>query len=206
MKNGRIIILSILSLIVLICSCGDPYSVDSRSINFLDDGNGFRRFYADVPGYYGHGFFYYSYSSEQAPMDTVETQVKKISGSSNAGYGIVFCLQNNKNYYRLLIRTDGSYYVRKRVDGSLSTVISSNVSDALNVGYDTINHIKVAYDDATSVFTIYFNGILETSFNDTSFSSGYSGFYAMIGQVDQENFPDEPVDVRFKQIQPVNDP
>ena len=41
---------------------------------------------------------------------------------------------------------------------------------------------------------------------DNFFSGGYSGFYAIIGPEQMEQFPDEPVDIRFRQILPIPDP
>ncbi|NLC53732.1 MAG: hypothetical protein GX770_07180 [Firmicutes bacterium] len=151
-------------------------------------------------------------------METVEASVKKLSGSASAGYGIVFCLQNENNFYTLISNIQGEYLIVKMVNGEWYVVDEWYDNDAgiikngdmvysqylhLGYGYDDVeNQIKVKYNN-DNTFTISFNGQEAATFKDGSFSGGYYGFYAETGSAEDENFPDEPVEVWFKLHQPV---
>jgi hypothetical protein len=197
-------------LIALICAaiagCSDPYSASIENINFREDGEGFRRFHADIPGYFNRGFIHFLYDSRQTPMAAVRSEVKKLSGFADVGYGIVYCLQNNGDYYRVLIKTDGTYSVTRKLGGVKTSLIDWTPGEYLLEGYDVVNEIQITYYSPMKRFTVYFNEVAETSFVDVSFSGGYAGFYAVIGPEELERFPDEPVDIRFRQILPIPDP
>lgn len=64
--------------------------------------------------------------------------------------------------------------------------------------YESLNIIKINKNEDNS-FDIYFNNKKEISFNDDTFTGGDSGFYVGISK-NQENFPENPVDVRLKII------
>jgi hypothetical protein len=143
-------------------------------------------------------------------MTAVEAQVKRISGYSNIGYGICFCYQDSGDSYRVLITTTGAYIILKRVSGTTyyysgsswtTTNPSWPSSSHLNTGFNTINDIKVV-NNGSGNFDVYFNGILETSFTDSSFTGGDSGYYATVSDSSHENFPSTSADMRFKQIDP----
>jgi hypothetical protein len=197
-----------LALLLWLCalSCSDPYSARIESINFLDDGDGFRRFYADIPGYYNRGFYHFTRESREHPMVLVQSEVKKLSGFSDVGYGVIYCLQDDGDYYRLLIKIDGTYSVTRKSGSLKETLIDWTPSEHLAPGYGALNEIMIAYNPPVSRFTIFFNDAAETSYVDTRLSGGYSGFYAIIGPEELEDFPDEPVDIRFRQILPTPDP
>ena len=206
MNLARMVALALAALWLCIASCSDPYSASIENINFREDGEGFLLFYADIPGYYNRGFYHFLNGSKQTPMMVVRSQVKKISGFDDVGYGIVFCMQDNGDYYRLLVKTDGAYSVTRK-SGELKTpLIDWTSSEYLSQGYDVMNEIMVMYDYTRQRFTVFFNEVAETSYVDTFFSGGYSGFYAIIGPEEMEQFPDEPVDIRFRQILPIPDP
>ncbi|HUV36528.1 MAG TPA: hypothetical protein VMX58_06280 [Patescibacteria group bacterium] len=200
---------AVLALAVLwlcLASCSDPYSASIENINFREDGEGFRRFYADIPGYYNRGFYYFLSGSRQEPMMAVQSQIKKISGFDDVGFGVLFCMQDNGDYYRLLIKTDGTYSVTRKSGELKQPLIDWTASDHLEQGYDVLNEIMITYDYIQQRFAIFFNEVPETAFIDASFSGGCSGFYAIIGPEQLEHFPDEPVDIRFRQILPIPDP
>ncbi len=205
--NGTRMAACLLTLIWLsTASCSDPYSARIENINFREDGEGFRRFYADIPGYYDRGFYHFIYESKQTPMIAVKCDMKKISGFSDVGYGIVYCLQDNGDYYRLLIKTDGTYSIMRKWDGLKETIVDWTFSAYLERGYDALNEILITYDYPDKMFIVSFNEFPIVAFIDAAFSGGYSGFYAIIGPEDMERFPDEPVDIRFRQTLPIPDP
>jgi hypothetical protein len=187
-------------------SCSDPFSVKTKLANFLSDGHGFRRFYADDPGYFNYSFWLIVNGSRRAPMDTVETQVNKVSGASQVAEGVLFCYRDSDNYYLLTVYTDGGYAVYKRVKDAYTTIIRKTITDKLAPGYDVVNDVRLIYDKDERRFSIFFNDSLTSSFVDSTYSGGSSGYFATIGSESQEDFPAHPVDVRFKEIKPVKDP
>jgi hypothetical protein len=206
MNIARSALLTLAALWLCVASCSDPYYVSVENVNFREDGEGFRQFYANIPGYYNRGFYHFLYGSKTTPMMMLRSQVKRISGFDDVGYGIVFCMQDNGDYYRLLIKTDGTYSVTRK-SGELKTpLIDWTASEYLEQGYGVLNEIGVMYNYVEQRFTVFFNEIAETSYVDDFFSGGYSGFYAIIGPEEMEQFPDEPVDIRFRQILPIPDP
>jgi hypothetical protein len=143
-------------------------------------------------------------------MTSVEAQVKRISGNSTTGYGICFCYQVSGNSYRVLVTTTGAYIILKKVSGITYYYVSGSwtttnpswpISSHLNTGFDTINDIQVI-NNGSGNFDVYFNGNKETSFTDSTFTGGDSGYYAAVSDSSHENFPSTPADMRFKQIEP----
>lgn len=182
---------------------GSDSDLPVQTIDFKSDGNGFIQYYTNDSSKLDKGI-YDTTNTNQTPMKTLETQVKKISGKPRWGYGVIFCFQDTDNFYRLLIHENGRYQIAKKVGGKyLEPLIKSwTDSSALYTGYNVVNTIKVTYVPDYS-FNIYFNGTLATTFTDndvTKFSGGDYGFYVSVGK--DENFPNNPVDVRFKQITP----
>ena len=221
----------LLILIGLIAGCGggsgssNQGSNNSPTIRWLDDGTetGFLQFYTNDADMCDKGFWY-RYDKPDDTMGTVETQVKKISGSSLYPFGIIFCFQQTDteiHYYRLLIYTDGSYTLGKTVTNTLTNLTNTTIiavtnnngaskeyiqSSLLNQGYNVTNTITVVQEATAGNFTIYFNRDKNpnpaATFTETSYKGGKYGFYASVGLPSEESFPNTPVDVRFRQITP----
>ncbi len=66
---------------------------------------------------------------------TVTSTIKKVSGVDNFGYGLIWGVQNNKNYYYFLISANGNYIYGKTVDGVSQVLIEwTPTSDILSNG------------------------------------------------------------------------
>jgi hypothetical protein len=91
------------------------------------------------------------------------------------------------------------------VNKNWTEIIGNTSSNSLNTGYNVINNLKVTYD-GSNTFTIYLNGQNVDSFIDSSLSGGYAGYFVDISDEECENFPNEPVDVCFRMLQPAIDP
>ncbi len=207
-KHLTIFVLAILLLLSTFFNLGcggpiqDPYEDPSiQSSVWRDDGTGlgYMQFYTNDPREVSSNFWHRNLNSK-VPMTSVLTKVKKISGNADYGFGIIFCYQDSDNFYRLLIDTRGYYSVYEKVNGVYGALIDWSFSDNLYTGYNTVNIIKVEHSSDT--FTIYFNDIQENYFIDLSFASGDTGFFASTGKYYEERFPNIPVDVRFKQLEP----
>jgi len=189
----------------------DPALSTSHSVQRIawqDDSAGFVQFSTNDTNDCGEGYFH-SMGSQFIPMSSVEMQIKKMSGYSHSGYGIIFCYQDGNNFYRILISVNGSYLISKKVAGTYSYYQGGGLwsasgswqsSSNLITGFGNTNDIKVVNTGGGN-FDIYFNGILETSFTDSTFTGGYNGYYVLIGYVSQENFDATTfADVRLKLI------
>ncbi len=196
----------------LSCSSGsndDAATTTTTTIAWQTDADGFLQYSTNDTALYSTGH-YHTNNTIQTTMTAVEAQVKRISGYSNIGYGICFCYQDSGDSYRVLITTTGAYIILKRISGTTyyysggswtTTNPSWPSSSHLNTGFNTINDIKVI-NNGSGNFDIYFNGVYETSFTDTTLTGGDSGYYATVSDSSHENFPSTPADMRFKQIDP----
>lgn len=216
----RMILLMLLIALSAGCGGGSDYSPSNPADNnlpvetrwWLDDGSGFVQFYTNDLDMCEHGYWARYDEPNEIPMSTVVTQVKKVSGNSMFGFGILFCIQDTSseihNYYRLLIYTDGYYQLSKMVNDTFSIIPDSNnpvwdlqdyvFCQSLNIGYNANNTIMVVQIEPGS-FEIYFNSDKAATFSDNSYTGGMYGFYTAVGLPSEENFPNTPVDVRFKQ-------
>jgi hypothetical protein len=196
------------SLLFIGCAGGGGDSDPTyATVMWEPDGSGFRQFYTDDPQYYSYWFAYSIGGLFEDPMGTVETEVKKVSGYANAAYGIIFCRQDWDNYYKLVISTTGGYRFSKLVTGVDIELIPWTASSNLLTGYGVVNKIKVDFN-GTDTFTIFFNDTQEATNQDgtITFDDGPSGYYVWVSSEGNENLPDTPVDVRFKELQYVPDP
>ncbi len=195
------------AVFMLLVSCGHSNNTSTppsiQTIKWQLDGNGFVQFFTNDSQYYNYSFWDTYTQTNESQMTTVTATVKKQSGSSSSGYGIIFCSQDSNNFYRLLITTTGHYCVYAKVGGTYSAIIpwTSVPSSHLNNGVGVENEISVTQQTLNN-FTVYFNGNLETTFSNTSFSGGKAGFCASVSPT-TENFPYVPEDVRFKLSSPV---
>jgi hypothetical protein len=176
-----------------------------NTIFWEPDANGYTQFYTNDSRYLGvDGWTFWKWddSVTQTPMQHVETQVKKISGSSGMGYGVIFCFQDSNNFFMLAIDTHQNYMIGKVVAGALTGIVDWSLSSNLNPGYDIINKVKVQ-KTGTHTFTFYFNDQQEDTFTDSNTPFFTGGKYGVVVSISpNEDFPDTPVDVRFKQLAP----
>jgi hypothetical protein len=197
---------------ILLISCGKssndsaaaPSTTSIQTIRWQLDGNGSVQFLTNDAQYYGYYFWNTYTQTNELPMSTVTATVMKQSGCLYSGYGIVFCYQDNNNFYRLLIDADGQYSVYAKVGGTYSAIIpwTTTPSEHLNSGVGVANVIGVTQQSPGN-FLVNFNGTQETLFSDGSFTGGKVGFYAYIDDQTGENFPYTPEDIRFKLSSPV---
>ncbi len=194
--------------IMLLMSCGHSSeqsgaTTSIQTIHWQLDGNGFVQFLTNDPRYYDYIMVNAYTQTNEALMTTVTATVIKYSGSLCTGYGIVFCVQDNYNFYRLLIDAAGQYSVYSRVGGTWSVIIPwATPSTYLSSGVGVMNEISVTQQSPHN-FVVYFNGTQVTAFNDSNFSGGKAGFCAYVGTQADENFPYTPEDIRFKLNSPV---
>jgi hypothetical protein len=205
--------LFILTIIIVGCSQSSQNnngnSQTITTIQWQSDGNGFLQFKTNDSANYMK-VFDYTIGSSLSTMHTVETQIKKISGSSNRGFGLNFCMQDNSNKYSVVIATSGSYSISKIISGTWYYYYSGAfhttydqscwVTDSnINTSLGNLNTIKVT-QPSSGTFNLYINGNSIITFTDGSFTGGYSGYTLQIGSQSDENFPTIYEDLRFNNI------
>lgn len=151
----------------------------------------------------GYTFWSVPYVNTHDDFEPVTVTVRKESGRSEAGFGIVFCKQelNGKSYMlTVLINGNGLYTVGKVIEGSFHYLDKGwKPSDSINRGQGVNNKISVSYDSEKKLFNLYINDYKVTSFStseDIIFKNSKSGFAVVIAN--NETFPANPVKVTFE--------
>jgi hypothetical protein len=184
----------------LLFSCEQP---SYTTIEWEPDGDGFVQYSTNDPHYYNTAqYLPLDVEHETPTMTTVTATVKKMSGSSVDGFGIVFCYQDINNFYRLLITTEGKYNVWKVVGGTWTEKVPWDDSVYLNTGMNEENVISVT-QNPLGTFTVKSDTHEVTFFTDSSFTDGDAGPCLWVGSYTGEEFPNIPEDARFKMTAPV---
>lgn len=205
-KSIGLLLVSFIVVLSVITGCGGGKTSETpsvKTIQFENDSEGFTQFYTNDSKYFDYTFWCQLLNPSN-PMSPIEFQAKKMSGSAQIGYGELFCYQDENNTYAIAIFTDGNYQISKIIGGNLTYLKELTPSNHLRQGYNTINDIQITSDAASHIISFYFNGVLETTVCDSSFTGGDYAFLAGVGISQNENFPNTPVDIRFKQILPDN--
>jgi hypothetical protein len=185
--------------------CPDT-KIPVTTIEWEEDRDGFLQFSSNDSAYYDYAFWDV-FDTEEAVMSTVTVQAKKMSGSIDTGFGMLFCYQDADNYYKVIITANGAYRVSKISGGTYVTLLDWAESTNIETGYGELNTISVT-QSAAGVFDVYVNnlGTPMNTFADADFTGGEAGFYAAISNADNEHFPDEAVDIRFRMTAPIDVP
>lgn len=210
-KYASILICAICSILLVSCPTTIKEEViitptKTQTLDWQKDSESFIQFYTNESKYSGlSGNTLWNWGTvKNNPITYVETELKKISGDKNYGYGIIFCVQDTGvDYLSVVIDIEGNYQVIREVNNVTSILKKWALSTNLKKGYNVINKIKAEYK-GNKKFSIYFNDVLETDVMDNispELTGGYFGY--AVGISNMENFPDVPVDVRFKQLYPV---
>ena len=107
----------------------------------------------------------------------VEVDATKTGGDDNNNFGVICRSQAGSvdDFYTLWISSDGYYAIVKIENGDLGFLVEWQTSDAINQG-NTTNHIRG--DCVGSTLSVYANGTLLGSADDSTFTSGDVGLEA----------------------------
>lgn len=89
------------------------------------------------------------------------------------------------------------YALKKRLSGEFYSLIDWTISKNLKKGYGNENLIEVE-QILPGNFEIRFNSVASDTFADGEFSQGSSGYFVYVADGSHENFPADPVTVKFK--------
>lgn len=206
-KYGLLIMAAVTMLVFF--GCEDPNlpppgdTIPVESIKWETDGEGFYQYSTnDVADQNKTARLVFSSTIAEDPMTTVTAEIKKLSGLDYYSFGMIFGWQDWDNFYEMAITNDGWYTIWVQVSDVWTEVIDWTESSFLNIGAGSSNTISVTYN--TPDIDLKINGNDETSIAPAVFNSGSAGFMIFIGE--DENFPEEPIDVRFKMTSPVSLP
>lgn len=185
-------------LAVCLAACSDdglPALIDPI---WVYHDNNTAQLHTNNPEHYNHAL----YSSTIDVSDNVyEATAKKISGSDNYGYGMVFCVDSG-SYYRFFVTARQRYTIQKFVSGVGRDPLKPwTTSTAVRSGYNVENKLKVVRTDSggTASFEIYINDTLIASISDPDPVNGTKiRLAASVDVEEKENFPYIPVEVWFK--------
>jgi hypothetical protein len=135
--------------------------------------------------------YWYPLSFKNNPGNELIVSLNKISGRSSYGFGIIFCIQDEpaadefiaKNFYTILINTEGLYQIIKIVnrvpytltipgadDNGWVKAINADGDSYLQLGKNVVNNIRIITKDDNSndipEFEIYMNNNLVYHFED----------------------------------------
>ena len=178
-----------------VCYDGNSQNRAVSTIEWKQDGTGFIQYSTNNPEHYETAWWQLT---DNILGNIYQIECKKINGSANMGYGLVFGASNtdSQKLYTLLINMNGYYYVGKE-DGKKQTTIKDwTLSEKLNTGYNATNILKVIKNG--TAFTVFLNGSQVYQFKDSSIKGDRLGYLVSVGDQNQEQFPARPVDVRFK--------
>ena len=140
-----------------------------------------------------------TFINENVNSNIFQIDTKKISGARNRAYGMMFAATIDRETYHFInITVDGYYLIGKRINGSYTMIQDWTDSIRMLIGFNSINTIRVSI--IGSEFNLFINGFPHGTFPfDSSIRGNRIGFSVSIGSSEQESFPNNPVDVKFKQ-------
>ncbi len=187
----RTFIFLMLSVFLLV-SCGENRVV---TIPWEPDAQGFRQFSSNNQ-LVAESLAYLPLSDlSQEPFSAYELQVKKMSGDYSAGYGMLVNYLDESNYTLVLISLDGAYCVESLVNGTYRSHCAWTQEPSILSAYGDTNIIRLT-QNAAGNYDLHINGSFINRYTDLPRTGGLQGYALIISG--SENFPQVPVDVRFK--------
>ena len=215
----KILLCILLAEMLLVFSCDPiidpvdpPVVVDPAgytTIKFKGDDTGYVKLYTNDPGYTANGKTFWTAGNVSQDEGTynVEIEAKKVSGSQDAGFGLILCVQEEIDCFIMIqISVSGYYMIGKVVDGRPRTPFINDWErcEDIKTNLNETNKIRVAYNETDSKFDLFINDNPVCNFIDNGaepyYTDGRWGFIAEVSSLD--DLPYVPVDVRFKDLTP----
>ncbi len=173
--------------------------IEENSILFeMDTDTGVINFNTNESKYINeYGYTLWTENNElQNPFTNLNVTLSKISGNSDAGYGVVFCSYDDTMLV-VLINTNKEFVIGE-LTGNLFTVLQEWIEAfSLNSGLNQINVIDITLNDGEFFLTFNAGEAVVFSDNDEPYHNyGKDGYIVVISPLD--NFPNVPVSVTFK--------
>lgn len=158
-------------------------------------------YYSDDPASYNWTLWHVPKDWTAQPLadHPLTVTLEKLSGQPTAVYGILFCYQDSKNFYELLVDALGNYELAKNVKGQLEKISRLQPGPGVLPGVGKAN-IFVISQPSQGNFAITANGVALAHFSDDTFSGGQVALFASVGTAQQnppENFPQTPEKIQY---------
>ena len=110
----------------------------------------------------------------------IEVTARSVGKAQDAAFGIICNYQDNQNFYRLGIGSDGYYAIEKKVDGE-STIFTNDEnkwvsSDEIAQNADAY---KLGADCGRGKLTLYVDGKQIASVSDSTYTKGDVGLFGL---------------------------
>lgn len=129
------------------------------------------RFVVDLAPYGGPLYDYYA--DEVLPDKFAIEARAGYTGAADNGYGLIFRVTDEEDFYTFRISGDGFYTVERTQGEDLITLIDWTASDLILTGEGAANLLTVAGD--SDRYTLYINGRQADAFTDDAFRQGAFG-------------------------------
>jgi hypothetical protein len=123
----------------------------------------------------------------------LEVDARQSSGNPDSSYGVLFRMQDNSQFYRFEITSDGHFMLeRHNADGSWTRLVPEwAASAAINQGLNVVNRLKIIASG--SQISVYANDVLLQQVADSTYGSGTIA-------VDAGSFGDTNLQVAFDNL------
>jgi len=208
MQKGKVVsvalVLAGVVALLFLGSC-DTGGTPVQTIRWEQDGSGFIQFYTNDSENLSYTFWSAHELGQDLSAGPVEITVKKNSGDPSYGFGMIFDYIDEDNFGRVLITRSGAYQVARKENGTFTYPQNFASSNAVRTSSGAENVIRVTDVSSTDEITVTINGT--EVFNDVYGTLlGGTRVGGIAGVSDQEQFPEVPVDVRYKLNEPVTYP
>ena len=153
----------------------------------------------------GYTFWFSPFTNTGNNFRKFTVQLRKESGDSNAGYGIVFCGTGRGAGCRmncLLIKVTGEYLKGTVTGGAFERTGDWTRCNSIIKGFSQTNTVTIEHDNASRRFLVKINGDDVDFFNDggtSTFNGTYCGFAAVVSP--HEDFEHDCVEVVYKKTE-----
>lgn len=150
----------------------------------------------------GFTFWYAPYKNVGEKLENICIDLRKESGRQEAGYGIVFGLQEIEGQEFLitvLINTKGMYTIGKVWDGHFEYIQDWKNFHSIKKGYGVENKIEIFFDEENAQFVLKINECNVTMFTvseNIAFKDSRYGYAVVLSH--SENFPLNSCKVFYK--------
>jgi hypothetical protein len=208
-KRSFVCLLVAVIVVAIVVSCdmnGDSDdNLPVQTIRWEPDGNEYYQFYTNDSQYYNYGFSTWHDTGDSPPAES-EIVIRKISGHEAWGYGMVFDSVEVENRTLVLLNNQGSVTIARLDNNDWNTLKEWTPENSILPGEN--NRVRVTMGTASNSLTVRINGavVYHTDDGYTSREGESIGAIAFVGDEDDEDFPNVPIDVRFRITQPMQLP
>ena len=117
----------------------------------------------------------YDYYVDLILPDAFMLQVStQAAGTVDTGYGLIFQVQDDSQFYAFRVSGDGYFLVEKAEGDYLEPLVDWTVADSFDPTEEAVNTLAVV--GAEGIYALYVNGVQVGEFADDSYGAGSAGY------------------------------